>query len=165
MEEQEKIPGTEEGQNENQNYIDAIAEMRRTTVPKVKYDKLAAENKSLLMSLVNGESVSTETPQEPKRPVEEIVKEMRTAKSDIEYVELALEFRDRVMEDTGDDPFVSRGHSVAPTEESYVQAQKVANVYRECLDYAGGDNKVFMNELQRRMVDSNPMANINKLRR
>lgn len=74
-------------------------------------------------------------------------------------VEKALEFRERVLEETGQDCFVNVSKHSIPTEESYRNAQKTADIYRECLDYANGDNKVFINELQRRMIDT-PMANI-----
>ena len=78
--------------------------------------------------------------------------------SDIEFVEKALEFRDRVLEETGEDCFVSKGHNITPTQESYMAAQRTADIYRECLDYANGDNKVFMNELMRRMPNDGPVA-------
>ena len=55
---------------------------------------------------------------------------------------------------------MSRGANINPTQESYISAQKTADIYRECLDYANGNSQVFINELQRRMVD-NPIANMN----
>lgn len=147
-------------QIENQQYIDAIRDLKANTVSKERYDKLMEENKNLLNSLVNGESVATATPaQQELPPIQDLVDEMRGKHlSDIEFVEKALEFRDRVLEETGEDCFVSKGHNITPTQESYIAAQRTADIYRECLDYANGDNKVFMNELMRRMPNDGPVA-------
>ena len=147
--------------NENQQYIDAIRDLKANTVSKDRYNKLMEENKNLLNSLVNGESVATAAPaqQNDIPPIQDLVDEMRGKQlSDIEFVEKALEFRDRVLEETGEDCFVSKGHNITPTQESYIAAQRTADIYRECLDYANGDNKVFMNELMRRMPNDGPVA-------
>ena len=146
--------------NDNQQYIDAIRDLKANTVSKDRYDKLMEENKNLLNSLVNGESVAAATPaQQELRPIQDLVDEMRGKHlSDIEFVEKALEFRDRVLEETGEDCFVSKGHNITPTQESYIAAQRTADIYRECLDYANGDNKVFINELMRRMPNDGPVA-------
>lgn len=147
--------------NENQQYIDAIRDLKANTVSKDRYNKLMEENKNLLNSLVNGESVAAAAPSQQKElpPIQDLVDEMRGKHlSDIEFVEKALEFRDRILEETGEDCFVSKGHNITPTQESYIAAQRTADIYRECLDYANGDNKVFMNELMRRMPNDGPVA-------
>lgn len=147
--------------NENQQYIDAIRDLKANTVSKDRYNKLMEENKNLLNSLVNGELVATAAPSQQNElpPIQDLVNEMRTQHlSDIEFVEKALEFRERVLEETGEDCFVSKGHNITPTQESYMAAQRTADIYRECLDYANGDNKVFMNELMRRMPNDGPVA-------
>lgn len=156
-------PGVEtpEQENSNQQYIDMIKDLKANTVSKDRYNQLMEENKNLLESLVNGEVVAPAAPEVEKPPIEDLVREMRGRNiSDISFVEKALEFRDRVLEETGEDCFVSKGHNITPTQESYIAAQKTADIYKECLEYANGDNQAFINELQRRMVD-NPLANIN----
>ena len=153
--------------NENQQYIDAIRDLKANSVSKERYNKLVEENKNLLNSLVNGEQIAAAIPEAPKRSSLDIAKEMKDKKSmnfDIEFMEKALEFRERVLEETGEDCFVSKGHNVKPTQESYIKAQRDADIYRECLEYANGDNKVFINEVQRRMGES-PIANIRNNRR
>jgi hypothetical protein len=149
----------------NQHYIDAINDLKANSVSKERYQKLEEENRNLLDTLVNGGQITAVTPKE-QAPLENLVKEMREGKlSDIEFVEKALEFRERVLEEQGVDCFVSRGHNITPNEESYKSAQRTADTFKECLEYANGDNEVFINELQRRMLD-NPIANIkNKNRR
>ena len=163
MNEQEQVLTNNEATNENdyQYYIDAIKDYQNNYVPKARFEKLQNENKQLVASLTNGELIATANPQvAEKKPIAELIKEMKKPKSSIEMVEKALEFRERVLEETGEDCFVNclSKHSI-PTEQSYISAQKTADIYRECLDYANGDDKVFINELQRRMID-NPMANI-----
>lgn len=138
----------EEQQQTNEQYIEAIRDLKANSVSKERYNKLMEENKNLLNSLVNGETVTPVAPEVEKPPIEDLVKEMRSGKlNDIQLVEKALEFRERVLEETGEDCFVSMGHNVTPTQESYISTQKTADIYRECLDYANGDNKVFINEL------------------
>ncbi len=163
MNEQEQVLTNTEATNENdyQYYIDAIKDYQNNYVPKARFEKLQNENKQLVASLTNGELIATANPQvAEKKPIAELIKEMKKPKSSIEMVEKALEFRERVLEETGEDCFVNclSKHSI-PTEQSYISAQKTADIYRECLEYANGDDKVFINELQRRMID-NPMANI-----
>lgn len=160
-----QINQTEQVENENQQYIDAIRDLKANSVSKDRYNKLMEENKNLLNSLVNGEQIATAIPVEEKPPIDDLVKEMRSKTiPDCSFIEKALEFRERVLEETGEDCFVSRGHNITPSQESYAGAQRVADIYKECLEYANGDNKVFINEVQRRMVD-NPLANINNRNR
>lgn len=152
-----------EEQNSNQHYIEAINNLKATTVSKTKYDKLVEENKNLVNSLVNGEYTAVNAPVAEKKSIDDIMTEQaKCAKKNdvIGYMESALEFRDRILEETGEDVFMSRGANINPTQESYISAQKTADIYRECLDYANGNGQVFINELQRRMVD-NPIANMN----
>ena len=64
--------------NENQQYIDAIRDLKANTVSKDRYNKLMEENKNLLNSLVNGESVATAAPtQSELPPIQDLVDEMR----------------------------------------------------------------------------------------
>ena len=65
--------------NENQQYIDAIRDLKANSVSKDRYNKLMEENKNLLNSLVNGEVVATAAPaqQNDVPPIQQIVDEMR----------------------------------------------------------------------------------------
>ena len=56
------------------DYISAINELKQNTVDRSKYEQLRAENKRLIDSIVNGQSIDqTQTPQ--RRPIEEIRKD------------------------------------------------------------------------------------------
>ena len=46
--------------------------------------------------------------------------------------------------------------NISPTEEDIKCAEKVADVFQQCIDYAKGDPTVFTNELQRRTLNSMP---------
>lgn len=64
--------------NENQQYIDAIRDLKANTVSKDRYNKLMEENKNLLNSLVNGESVAAAAPSQTELPpIQDLVNEMR----------------------------------------------------------------------------------------
>ena len=42
------------------------------------------------------------------------------------------------------------GAQISPTAEDVQVAEKVAQIYQECVDYADGDSALFTQELQRR---------------
>lgn len=137
------------------DYIEAIKQMRENTVDKAQYLKLKEENKRLLTSLVNGESLS---PDEVPEPVD--VKKLRAELygsdndySNLEFITKTLQLRDAIIEQGGTDPFLPYGKNIQPTNEDIVTAEKVASVLRDCIEYADGDSAVFTNELQRKMLD------------
>ena len=57
------------------------------------------------------------------------------------------------MAEGNPDPFLPVGKQILPTDEDVAAANRVADVLKECVDYAEGDSAVFTNELQRRLVD------------
>ena len=140
---------------DNTDYITAIKELKQNSVDRTKYDQVVAEKKALLDALVNGEEI--EVPNKAKRSIDEIRRETFKENSGltaIQYVTNVLELREALMSEGKPDPFLPTDRNYGPHEEDYAEAQKVADVFRECLDYADGDNQVFINELNRRMVDS-----------
>lgn len=149
-----------ENQEEQESYADIINEMRANTVSKDKYNRLEEENKKLMKALAKGETIEVEAPETPD--VKELRKSLYTDEvsnlSDIEFVQKTLQLRKAIMDDGGIDPFVASGHRITPDDEAFNVAEKVADVLQQCIDYADGDNAVFINELQRRTVDSAPMT-------
>lgn len=73
--------------------------------------------------------------------------------SNLEYCEAALKLREAVMKQEGYDPFVPMGHNVQPDANDYQTAQNVADVLKECIEYAQGDSQLFTQELQRRTME------------
>lgn len=142
----------------NTDYVAAIKELQNNTVSKEQYNKLRNENKKLLDALVKGESI--ETPQQaPKANVDELRKKLFNKDgnlSNLEFVETSLELRDALMEAGEPDPFLPVGSRITPTPEEARLAENVAQIYRECVDYADGNSEVFTNELMRRTTDAMP---------
>jgi hypothetical protein len=139
---------------DNTDYIAAIKELKQNSVDREKYNQVVSEKKALLDALVNGEDV--QVPNASRRSSDEIRKEMFTQNSglsNLEYAKDALELRENLISEGKPDPFVPIGRRYTPTDEDINCANKVAQVLQECIDYAEGDNAVFTNELQRRMVD------------
>lgn len=140
------------------SYIEAIKEMRKNSVSKADFERLQAENKELMKALVNGETIDIEPPKVVD--VNALRNEIFDADKEflnLEYVTKALELRDAVIEAGGDDPFVPHGNKIAPTAEDYEAAERVASVFKECVEYADGDSALFTQELMRRTIDVAPL--------
>lgn len=161
MNEQENLTNVsqQETVNDSNDYIEAIREMKQNSVSKEAYEKLKAENKQLLDSIING----TELPQDSKpEPVDinKLRKELFTTENDmsnLEFVSTALKLRDEILSRGEKDPFLPAGEKIIPTEEDINTANRVASILKDCVDYADGDSALFTSELQRVTIDSSPM--------
>ena len=132
------------------DYLAAIQELKQNSVDRSEYDKLKAENKKLINAVVNGQTIEgNEGP--TNRPVDEIREELFNHEhSNLDYVKLALELREAIISEGKPDPFLPIGSQIAPTTDDVEKAEKVAQTYKECIDYADGDSKLFTQELMRR---------------
>ena len=139
--------------NDSIDYIEAIKEIKQNSVDREAYNKLREENKRLLNSLVNGESVDVKK-EEPVNIDELRDKLFNKESTNLEYISNALKLREELMKQGNPDPFLPAGKNIIPTEEDIKTADRVAKVLQECVDYADGDSNVFTNELQRVTVDS-----------
>ena len=154
-------------EQDTNNYIEAIKEIKANSVSKQAYDKLREENKQLLDSLINGKEI--ELPKQ-KEPVDidkirsKLFDEDRPL-SNLEYVSNALKLRDELLERGERDPFLPYGQNISPTDEDIIKADKVATVMKECLEYADGDSELFTNELMRRTNDAMPAKSAEIARR
>ena len=156
-------------ENENENlvtvedntsdYIEQIKKLKENSVSKDDYDKLRLDNKRLIDALANGTQLEGKV--EPKIDAVENINELRKKLfgkgnnnlSNLEYCKTALELRDALIENGERDAFLPFGHNVLATDSDYESAERVANVMKECIDYADGNDDIFTNELQRRTVD------------
>ena len=141
-----------------EDYISVINDMKKNTVSKDQYQKLREENQRLLKSLVDNEEIKVEKEVE-KVDVDAIRQKIfneDASLSDIDYVENVLKLRNALIADGKEDPFLPVGKRISPTDEDIAVANKVADGLAYCLEYAEGDNQVFINELQRITVDSYP---------
>ena len=148
-------------ENTNQNpvednttdYIGEIQRLRDNTVSKEDYERLREENKRLISSLANGESIGVEP--EAKPDINALRKKVfeNEHHSNLEYWENALNLRQALIDSGENDPFLPYGHKIVPTTEDVECANRVAEVVKECIEYANGDSQLFTNELNRRTVD------------
>lgn len=154
MEDEKRI---EETVVDNAAYLEAIKELKQNSVRKEDYLKLKEENRNLLNSLVNGETINNPDAEKKAMSIDELRNELFNKEhSNLETVELALELRKSLMESGQTDPFLPYGEKIVPTDEDIAAANRVATVFQECVDYANGDSDVFTNELMRRTVDTAP---------
>lgn len=147
------------------DYISAINEIKQNSVSKEAYDKLKKENKQLLDSLVSGKEIDVE-----KKPVD--VTDLRKklfspdkSLSNLDYVSTALQLREALIEQGEPDPFLPVGEKVVITDDDIAKAENVASVLQDMVDIADGNNVVFNQEYQRRVVDSIATASKTNRRR
>lgn len=168
---EQSVSQQENVEQDTNNYIEAIKEIKANSVSKEAYNKLKDENKQLLDSLINGNQV---TIQNDKEVTWDDIKNMRKKLADVdhplsnlEYAQTAVELRDALLEKGEKDPFLPWGHNISPTDEDCIKADRVADVFKQCIEYAEGDNELFTNELQRRTNDAMPLKSAmkNKLKR
>lgn len=136
-----------------QDYLEAIKNLKQNTVDKAKYEQSEAERKRLLNMVVNGQTV--DVPEEPKhREINVIRNELFNKEhNNLDYIKLSLELRNALIAEGQPDPFLPYGRQISPTREDEEIAEKVAQVYQECVDFAEGDSELFTNELMRRTKD------------
>jgi siderophore synthetase component len=137
---------------DNNQYIEALKEMRSKTVDKAEYEKLAAENKRLINDVLNGVSYEQEAP-EKKVDIQELRNKLfnKEDQTNLEYITNVLELRKALIESGHEDPFVPQGSQYNPTQADYEKATRVATVLQEMVDDSEGDPAVFRNEYQRRV--------------
>lgn len=140
-----------------QDYVQAINDLKSTTVSKEQYQKLRMENKKLLDALVNGQQI--ETPKEEKPDIDALRRKLFNKDGDlsnIEYIETHLKLREALIEAGERDPFAPCGNKVHANSEAYESAQRVAEGLQYCVDFADGDSGIFTAQLQRITQDVLP---------
>lgn len=140
----------------DQNYIETIKKLKESTVDRADYDKLKAQNKQLLDSVINGTSNdgAEASKKAVKRTPDEIRKDLFGKEhNNLDFISKSLELREALMERGEPDPFLPVGNQITPTNEDVQAAQRVADIFKECVEYAAGDSAIFTNELQRRTID------------
>ena len=154
-EENVNVAAVEDNTND---YIAQIKNLKENSVSKDDYNKLKADNKKLIDALANGTPIEGKV--EPKIDAVENINNLRKKLfskgndlNNLEYCKTAVELRDALIEKGERDPFLPFGHDVVATDSDYESANRVATIMKECIDYADGDPDIFTNELQRRTVD------------
>lgn len=152
MEEKEQsVTQQENVEQDTNNYIEAIKEIKANSVSKDAYKKLQDENKKLLESLIAGETIEA-----PKTTVEEKVdlnalrKHLDEAESPIDYCKTSLKLHEETLKQLGYNDYLPNGKKIRPTKEDEEKANLFIEQIKECIDYADGDDQLFIQELQRR---------------
>ena len=158
MAEEKEISVTGTVEDNTQDYLAAIKELKEKSVDRSEYDKLRAENKKLIDAVVNGQPGQEEPvfTKHSKEQIDDLRNELFNSPKELnnlEYITKAMELREALMENGEPDPFLPVGKQISPTRDDLEGAEKVAQVYKECIDYAEGDSEVFTNELMRRTRD------------
>ena len=158
MAEEKEISVTGTVEDNTQDYLAAIKELKQNSVDRSEYEKLRAENKKLIDAVVNGQPGQEEqvVVKHSKEQIDDLRNELFNSPKELnnlEYITKAMELREALIENGEPDPFLPVGKQISPTRDDLEGAEKVAQVYKECIEYAEGDSEVFTNELMRRTRD------------
>ena len=158
MLEEEKVSVTGTVEDNTQDYLAAIKELKEKSVNRSEYEKLRAENKKLIDTVVNGLPGQEEQVlvKHSKEQIDDLRNDLFNSPrelTNLEFITKTMELREALMENGEPDPFLPVGKQISPTRDDIEGAEKVAQVYKECIEYAEGDSEVFTNELMRRTRD------------
>ena len=158
MLEEKEVSVTGTVEDNTQDYLAAIKELKENSVNRSEYDKLRAENKRLIDAVVNGQPGQEEqvVVKHTKEQIDDLRNDLFNSPrelNNLEFITKAMELREALMENGEPDPFLPVGKQISPTRDDIEGAEKVAQVYKECIEYAEGDSEVFTNELMRRTRD------------
>ena len=158
MLEEEKVSVTGTVEDNTQDYLAAIKELKENSVDRSEYEKLRAENKKLIDAVVNGQPGQEEqvVVKHSKEQIDDLRNDLFNSPrelNNLEFITKTMELREALMENGEPDPFLPVGKQISPTRDDIEGAEKVAQVYKECIEYAEGDSEVFTNELMRRTRD------------
>ena len=158
MLEEKEVSVTGTVEDNTQDYLAAIKELKENSVNRSEYEKLRAENKKLIDTVVNGLPGQEEqvVVKHSKEQIDDLRNDLFNSPrelNNLEFITKAMELREALMENGEPDPFLPVGKQISPTRDDIEGAEKVAQVYKECIEYAEGDSEVFTNELMRRTRD------------
>lgn len=150
-ENEQSVTQQENVEQDTNNYIEAIKEMKANSVSKDAYKKLQDENKKLLESLIAGETIEApKTTVEEKVDLNELRKHLDEAESPIDYCKTSLKLHEETLKQLGYNDYLPNGKKIRPTKEDEEKANLFIKEIKECIDYADGDDQLFIQELQRR---------------
>ena len=158
--EQERNDTNNENNEQEQDYIEAIQNLKDNTVSKEQYEKLRAENKKLLNAVLNDQKAEKE---EPVETVEQLQNDLRKIKSELanaqekgmsnlEFTSKALKYREKAMKLGLQDPFVPNTPT-GPEENDFRSAERVAEVLQKCVDESKGNPATFRNLFEQAVRD------------
>ena len=152
MDEQEKKTSETQPKevDDTNNYIEAIREIKANSVSKDAYAKLQDENKKLIDALKTGQTIEIPAAAEEKVDLQELRNHLNNCESPIDYCKTSLKLHDETLKQTGINDYLPNGKKIRPTKEDVEKSELFINTIKECIDYADGDDQLFIQELQRR---------------
>ena len=136
-----------------EDYINSLNEIRENTVSKDEYNRILEDNRKLADALAKGDYGNEGDKVEPVN-LDELRKSLFSPdsqrKTNLQYFTEVLTLRNAVIEQGGKDPFLPYNREYVANEQDVADADRIASVLQECIDYAEGDPQVFNVELQRR---------------
>lgn len=153
MAEEEKVP-----QEQQIGYVNDLLSANEKIANEKKIleaevEKMKRDNKELVGRLLSGENMTEEDTTTIDEYAETLYGDKCDQLTDIEYIDKTCKLRRKVIKEKGFDPFVGRGKKYIPEPDEAEKAENVARVFEECVEYANGDNQLFIQELQRRTID------------
>ena len=140
------------------DYVAAIAELKNNSVSKEQYDKIKQENSRLLDALVNNKQI--DIPKEEPVDIQKLRNNLfhnEQGLSNMDFIDNALRLRKALIDAGERDPFLPVGNRTQVDYDTELKAEKVAQGLQEMLDFADGDQGIFNAEYQRRVMDVGPM--------
>lgn len=157
-------------EDNEKDYLAEIENLKNNTVALDQYNKILEDNKRLIQTIARNEERAIDAEKsKAKKEInldecrEKLFKQNSGLKA-CEYFENALNLRAGLIEKGEPDPFIPIGNRINPTAEDIETAEKVAAGFQSCLDYAEGDDSLFVQELQRITKDVGPQLINNKRR-
>lgn len=147
--------GTPES-NELTDEQKALLSLKDNSVSKEEYNALNEKYKGLLQAVVDGGKLPDDVQKQDEPKIEDLRKKLAAeGLSNLEYAQAALNLRKAIIERDGAnaDPFVPHGVKVSASQEDFEKAQKVADIFQECIDESRGDSNVFTALLMNRTKD------------
>ena len=135
-------------------------------VSKAAMDELQAKYGKLYNAYTKREKLNT-SDAKPKASIQELRNDLwgkDCGKLDsVQYVSKLLDLRDALIESGERDPALPVGDRVQTTSEHMERNEKIAEGLRSMLEFAEGDEGIFLAEYQRRVTD--PVLPIGKKKR
>lgn len=150
-------PENENIENENVDYINAINELKANTVDKKAYEKLKAENRQLLDTLVNGGQINQVV--ENKVDEDELRKhlfEKPDSLSDIQYWKDTLALRKCILDKGERDIFLSCSANYTPSGDDVAEANEIADTIQGWIDMSDDDPATFKTLINKGLYRSSP---------
>ena len=155
-ENEQNVETTEKELDPAQAYIEAMAEVKRNYVPREELQKSQAREKQLLEAMVSGKEIDMPKT-EPKVDIQQLRNELYGKDcgklNSCEYINKTLQLRKALIEKGERDPFITVGDRAKTTPEMIEGAQRVADGLQAMIDFAEGDEGIFLAEYQRRVTD------------